>query len=175
MSGVKGKSGPATGNLNGMKNGTSLARSRLVIGNLPKKLLSVRREGRAYRRLIESEVLAARGRITATDSHHIDTASAATVHAGICRWLLREKLSEMSTGDILACSKQIVQAKQARDLAIKALGLDAKPEPICLDDYIAGEVDDENKHHQVIMQALLMFPGEGMMTPLLPSPIAKTA
>jgi hypothetical protein len=125
--GVKGKSGPARGNLNGLKNGSKLGLKRLTVGELPKQLISVRREGRAYRRAIEAEVLRARGgEISATAAHHIDTASAATIHAGICRWLLRNKIGEMTTSDILACSREITKAKQARDAAIKALELDTK-------------------------------------------------
>jgi hypothetical protein len=121
--------------MNGLKNGTGLSRKRLVIGELPAKLRGVRTEGRMYRRAIEAEVLKFR-EITTTDSHHVDTASAATVHAAICRWLLRNKLAEMSTSDILACSREIVRAKQARDAAVKALELDAKPEPITLEAYV---------------------------------------
>src|SRR5262245_59188588 len=104
---MPGKAGPPKGNKNGLKNGTNIARRRLVVGELPKQLLSVRREGRAYRRTLESVVLAERGEISTTDAHHIDTASAATIHAGICRHLLRTKISEMSTTDILACSREI--------------------------------------------------------------------
>lgn len=122
--GKPGRSGPKKGNLNGLKNGSGLSRKRLVVGELPKQLLSVRREGRAYRRSLEAEVLKVKQEINVTDSHHIDTASAATIAAGIGRWLLRTKLSETSTSDVLACSREITKAKQARDAAVKALGLD---------------------------------------------------
>lgn len=117
-------SGPKRGSLNAAKNGASIDRRRLVVGELPKELLAVRREGRAYRRNLEAEVLRVRGEIDVTAAHHIDTASAATIHAGICRHLLRQKIKTMSTSDILACSREITKAKMARDAAVKALGLD---------------------------------------------------
>jgi hypothetical protein len=125
--GKPGRCGPAKGNINGLKNGTR-ALNRLVVGELPKQLLSVRREGRAYRRNLESAVLSARGNISTTDCHHIDTASACTIHAGICRWLLRNKISTMTTADVLNCSREITKAKAGRDAAIRALNLDVKPE-----------------------------------------------
>jgi hypothetical protein len=115
------------------------------VGDLPKQLLSVRREGRAYRRALEAEVLKIKCEISATDAHHIDTASAATIAAGIARWLLRTKIGSMTTGDVLACSKSITKAKQDRDAAVKALALDAKPAPITLEAYVNGNKGSNGK------------------------------
>ena len=84
-------------------------------------------------------MLALRGEVTITDSHHIDTAAAATIQAGICHWLLRNKISTMNTTEILNCSKEIVKAKQARDTEVKALNLDATPKPMDLRSYIVQE------------------------------------
>ena len=114
--------GAPKNNTNALKTG---ARSkRLTLGELPKAMLSVKREGRAYRRELERVVLAAKGEISTVDSHHIDSASAATVHAGICRWILRHKIDEMRAADVLAASREIVKAKQARDASVRALELD---------------------------------------------------
>ena len=110
----------------------------MTVGNLPKQLLAVRREGRAYRRDLEAGVLTAKGDISLTDAHLIDTAAAATIQAGICRWLLRKKLSTMTTADVRGCTQDIVKAKERRDNAVKALGLDVSPEPIDLQAYIAA-------------------------------------
>ena len=56
--------------MNALKTGTSLVnRRRLTVGELPKQLLSVRREGRAYRRILEAEVLKAHSEINVTRSH----------------------------------------------------------------------------------------------------------
>ncbi len=140
--GRKGASGPPVGNLNAAKNGSRLRTKRLVVGELPKQLLSVKRETRAYRRAIEDAVVAVRGEVTVTDAHAIDTASAATAHAGICRWLLRNKIDEMKTSDVLSCSSSIVKAKQARDQAIKSLGLDVSPEPQTLNGYLHEKANE---------------------------------
>ncbi|MBU0718579.1 MAG: hypothetical protein KJ749_10055, partial [Planctomycetes bacterium] len=126
MAGKAGRSGPRAGNLNALKTATKVGR-RLVVGELPKQLLSVKREARAYRRGLEDAVLAAHNEITTTHSHHIDTASAATIHGGICRWLMRTKIATMNTAEILACSRELVKAKAARDAAVRLLDLDRPP------------------------------------------------
>ena len=69
-------------NLNAAKNGTNIA--RLVVGELPKQLNHVKIEGRRYRASMEECVLSVHGEVSVTDCHAIDTATAATVHAGIC-------------------------------------------------------------------------------------------
>jgi len=119
-----GMSGGKPGNTNALRNGRAIALKRLTVGELPKEMLSVRREGRAYRRTLESEVLRIRGAITLTEGHLIDTASAATIQAGICRWLLRERIAKMSPADIRGCTADLVKAKERRDAAVRALGLD---------------------------------------------------
>jgi len=124
---TKRKSGAQKGKLNAVRSGTSIMRTRLVVGELPKQLISVRKEGRAYRVKLEAAVLEKKGDISVCDAHLIDTASAATMAAAIGRWVLRHKLTGMKGTEILACSREIVKAKQARDAAVRALGLDAKP------------------------------------------------
>ncbi|MBI2807929.1 MAG: hypothetical protein HYX68_23340 [Planctomycetes bacterium] len=119
--------GAPIGNVNASKNGTRIDRRRLTIGELPRELLSARREARAYRRDLESATLAAIGEISVMGAHVIDTACAATIHASVCRWLLRFRLDVMTPADILACSRELVKAKQARDAAVRQLGLDAPP------------------------------------------------
>ena len=66
-------------NLNAAKNGTRL--NRLVVGELPPKLKSIKREARAYRRALEAETLLALGEIDVAAAHAIDTAADATIHA----------------------------------------------------------------------------------------------
>jgi hypothetical protein len=128
--------GPPKGSLNALKNGSRLSLKRLTVGELPVKLIAVRREGRKYRRDLEAAVLAAKGEITITDCHLIDTASAATIAAGISRWLLRHRLGEMSVADIRGCTADIVRAKERRDAAVQALELDVEPEPLSLSEYV---------------------------------------
>lgn len=121
--------GAAKGNVNAMKNGSKLSHRRLTVGELPSSMIAVKREGRAYRREMESEVIKVKGEINTIDAHLIDTAAAATIQAGICRWLLRHKLDTMSTSDIRGCTSDIVKAKERRDSAVKALGLDVERNP----------------------------------------------
>jgi len=109
-------------NLNAIRNGTRLA--RLTVGELPKQLNSVKIEGRKYRVALERATTEAHGEVDVMSAHHIDTATAGMIHCGICRWLLRERIGTMSTADILACSGQMLRAKEGRDRAVKLLKLD---------------------------------------------------
>jgi hypothetical protein len=115
--------------MNALKNGRQLDVSRLTVGELPAKMISVKREGRRYRRSLEAIVLQRKGRIDTIDAHLIDTAAAATIQAGINRWLLRNKLETMTTADIRGCTADIVKAKERRDASVKALELDGTDDP----------------------------------------------
>ncbi len=114
------------GNLNSVRNGRKVR--RLVVGEFPKRFQFLKREGRAYRRAIEDAVVEAHGEVSVMQAHYIDTAAAATVHAAICRWILREKLDGMTTPDVLACSREILKAKETRDRCIRLLQLDGERE-----------------------------------------------
>ena len=126
--GEKGRPGPLRGSMNALKTGRNINTKRLVVGELPPKMIAIKRESRKYRRTLEAEVAEVHGEISTTHAHLIDTASAATVQAGICRWLLRHRLEKMSTADIRGCSADIVKAKERRDAAVKALELERPPE-----------------------------------------------
>lgn len=141
MAGKPGRSGPKPGNKNALKNGSRINANRLVVGELPASMIAVKREGRAYRRDLEAIVLATKGEIGLTDAHHIDTASAATIAAGIARWLLRNKIDTMTTADIRGCSADIVKAKERRDAAVRALDLDKEADPWAA--VYDGSVNDE--------------------------------
>ena len=91
-------------------------------------MIAIRREGRKYRRTLEQAVSDTHGEVNVIRAHLIDTASAATIQAGICRWCLRHKLDKMSPADIRGCAGDIVRAKQARDRAVAALELEKPPE-----------------------------------------------
>ena len=143
--GSNGKVGAPKGNKNALRNGSRVDRKRLTVGELPKTMIAIKREGRAYRREIESVVREAKGKINTIDSHYIDTAAAATIQAGICRWLLRNKLEEMSVNDIRGCTADIVRAKERRDAAIRALNIDAPEPPVSLKEYVeAGKGNDKS-------------------------------
>ena len=89
---------------------------------------------------MEAEVAKVHGEVSITDAHAINTATAATVHAGICRWLLREKIEKMTTADVLACSRELLRSKETRDRAVRLLDLDAGRTNIL--DALYSEVDD---------------------------------
>jgi hypothetical protein len=122
----KKRPGGQPGNTNGLTSGSKM--QRLTVGELPNTMIAVKREGRKYRRDLERLVLAAKDEIGVTDAHLIDTASAATIQAGVCRWLLRNKIDSMSVSDIRGTQADIVKAKERRDAAVKALGLDKPPQ-----------------------------------------------
>ena len=130
--------------MNNFKHGNGLTYRRLVVGELPKKMLAVKREALVYRRALEAEVLAVKGDISFVDAHLIDSASAATMAAGICRWRMRHKLDEMAGKDIEQSAMNILKAKGVRDTAIKALDLDAPPvAPWINGEVVVGEGDDK--------------------------------
>ena len=119
----------AKGNKNALKNGSKLDRKRLVVGELPKAMVAVKREARGYRRDLEASVLEAKGEINIVDAHIIDAATAATMAAGINRWLLRNRFETMRVADIRACNKEMRDAKRDRARIIRDLNLDAPPKP----------------------------------------------
>jgi hypothetical protein len=134
--GKKGRSGVPKGNFNALRRGGRINYKRLVVGELPQKMVSIKREAQKYRRGLEAEVLNIKGDISFMDAHAIDTASAATIAAGISRWLLRNRIETMTIADIRGCGMDILKAKQKRDTAVASLGLDIPPEPVSLDAYV---------------------------------------
>ena len=122
----KPRRGPPKGSMNALRNGSRVNLNRLTVGELPSKMIAVKREGRAYRRGLEAAVVKSKGEISLTDAHLIDTASAAVIQAGVCRWLLRNRIETMTTADIRGTQADIVKAKERRDAAVRLLQLDVK-------------------------------------------------
>jgi hypothetical protein len=122
--GKKGRSGPKPGSQNGLRNGAHVNRHRLVVGELPHTMSRVKVEGRQYRRALEAAVLTVKGQVTLSDAHVIDAAVGATMGAAVCRWLLRNRLSEMTVSDIVACNREMAKQKASRASIVKTLGLD---------------------------------------------------
>lgn len=117
------KRGAPIGNRNAMTNGSRI--SRLSLGELPKEMSRVTRYCRDYRRALEAVISTqSDGEVNLTQAHLIDAACTHEQHAQVCRWLMRRRISKMSTADIRECSKQIAQAKDARNKAVERLGLD---------------------------------------------------
>jgi len=118
--------GAPRGNLNGLKNGSTRI-YRLVVGELPKPLARLKSTVRAYRRDLEAACVEAHKEVGITQAHLIDAAVAAETHAGVCRWLLNQRLDTMEVGDIVKCSQALMLAKEARNRAVKSLMLDGEP------------------------------------------------
>lgn len=112
--------GAPLGNLNRAINGSRMPH-RGIVGEFPPELISAQRQGRKYRRQLEQAF--GDSEINEPDSRLIDRAAAAVVHAGVCRWLLRNKLSDMTAADVMACSREILKAKEARDRAVDQLSI----------------------------------------------------
>lgn len=116
------KSGAPVGNLNATRNGARL--HRLAFGELPPQFSRITRYCRAYRRALETEVLAVHGEVSFTHAHYIDSACGHEQHGAICRWLLRERLDTMATADIRECARAVAGARDSRNKAMRELGLD---------------------------------------------------
>lgn len=111
-------------NLNALKNGMRI--TRLVIGELPSKLNSVKIQTRKYRNGLEASVIEIKGGINVVDAHLVDTAATAMLHAGVCRWLLRDRIEKMQSADILKCSAELLRSKEVRDKSVRLLKLDER-------------------------------------------------
>jgi hypothetical protein len=131
MAGKPGKSGPPKCNLNAARTGQGLR--RLTLGELPTTMRRQTQQARKYRRGLEELVVTKHGDISPTHAHLIDEASAAEVHACVCRWLLRTRLKDMSVSDVARCSAEILKAKTARNRAVERLQLDAESKMPWLD------------------------------------------
>jgi hypothetical protein len=128
--------------LNNLRNGSRV--TRLALGALPKALSRVTRYCQAYRRGLETAVVEAHGEVTLSQAHHVDAACGHEQHVQICRWLLRERIGTMSTGDIITCSRTMAQARDARNKAVEQLDLDCEPEPPDLRAYLASKQSEED-------------------------------
>jgi len=119
------------GNINAVKSGNRIQGIiRLTLGELPGTMRRQLSSARKYRRDLENAVVAVKGEVNLNDAHLIDLATNAETHASVCRWLMRERLDKMSTNDVLACSREILKAKEARNRAFAKLNLDADQENI---------------------------------------------
>jgi hypothetical protein len=135
MAGKPGRSGRKKGVP--QHNGAMIA--RLPLGELPKTMRRQLISARKYRRELEGMVAQKNdGSVNATAAHLINEAVTAETHATVCRWLLRTRLDKMTVSDIAKCSSEIMKARAARNRAVERLGLDIKPEPKTLKDYIEG-------------------------------------
>jgi hypothetical protein len=108
------------GNLNRVRQGLHI--SRLSLGNLPPRWANVGRVCAALRRELESAVMALRGEVSLADACTIQRACRWERHALLAQKWLRDN-PDLPPAERLEFSKQIAQAGEKRDRALKSLGL----------------------------------------------------
>lgn len=116
------------GNITNLVNGTRI--SRLTLGTMPAELRVPCRRATQYRTELENQLIQVKGEVSFTDAHLVDEAATAEVHAAVCRWLLRERIKDMSSQDIQKCSESLMKAKDKRNRAVEKLGLDKPKEDV---------------------------------------------
>ena len=121
--------GAPKGNLNRLTTGRHSRQLRIVLGELPKPMERVTRTIRKYRRHLETTVEDVHGEISDSHAHLIDEAATCEQTVGVSRWLLRTKLDSMTVPDVLACLREIRQAKGQRNRAVRLLEIDAQFDP----------------------------------------------
>lgn len=123
---------------------TTGRRYRIALGKLPDKLWRVSVQVRQYRTELEDAVTEVHGQVSVYHAHAIDTAAQAEQHCGLCRWILREKLAELTPDQILHCSREILLAKQRRDAAVERLGINGRGADIIATLYRRDEPDEDD-------------------------------
>ena len=115
------------GNTNASRHGLR-TRFSLRLGKLPKKFRAVENDVNAFRRLLESLIVEAKGEITILDACLVNTAAKHERASRLCHAWLRKHDSDMSHSDRLSYVKQIASSSAERDKAIRSLNLEASGE-----------------------------------------------
>ena len=118
--GAKSGGAPA-GNANAMTSG----RYGLVMGRLPKGCSYIRAVCSTLRRELEESVVSSHGEIDLASAATIATACRFERHALLCSRWLRECLT-LDAEKQIAFSREVANASERRDKAIRSLGLKAK-------------------------------------------------
>lgn len=104
-------------------NATRSGRYGLILGRLPSGCSYIRQSCAIFRRGLEQAVLAARGSVSLSDALAIRTATRWERHALLCgRWLHGESTS-LTPEQRLALSRDIANASERSDRAVKSLAL----------------------------------------------------
>lgn len=130
--GVKGRSGPPTGN-------TNAARHYMRAGKLPKAMKYIETRINGFKRHLEGIVFETKGEVSVTSSALIDTACKWERHSCLALRWLRMEGHTLKPNERLAYSEAIAKASMNRDKCIQALGLDDKQEEVVtLREYLAS-------------------------------------
>ena len=114
------------GNTNGLKHGgrSRRLRAHLTIGHLGKSFRRAVDNAQEYRRHLEEQTFAVHGEIGTVRAHLIDAACGLELHGGVCRWIMRKKLNDMSPTDVANVSAQLARSRVERNRTVIALKLD---------------------------------------------------
>lgn len=127
--GKKGRSGPPKDNRNAMRHG-------LKAGKLPKGAAYIEVRLNTFRRILEDEVIDAKGEVSLGDAAAIQTCLRWERHAMLAQRWLRIEGANLGVSDLLKFSEAIARASDARDRALRLLDLGREPEPLDLKTYI---------------------------------------
>ncbi len=112
----RGKGGAPKGSCNAIRHG-------LRCGQLPKDAKYIEHRLNAFRRTLETAVMAVRGEVTIPDAANIQTAIRWERHACLAQRWLTKQFDELKPVDRLTFSREIARASGERDKAVAALRL----------------------------------------------------
>lgn len=114
----------------------------LVGGKLPKGCQYIENRVNGLRRQVESAIVELKGEIGIVDAANVNSILKWERHGLLAAHWLRHEAGKLSPTERLKFSEAIAKASDARDRAIRSLGLDVPPEPIDLRQYIDASGDD---------------------------------
>lgn len=115
--GKKGRSGAVKGNTNRMRHG-------LAGGKLPAGCQYIENRVNSLRRQVEAAVIELKGEIGILDAAAVNSILKWERHGLLAAHWLRKEAAKLSPSDRLKFSEAIAKASDARDKAIRSLGLD---------------------------------------------------
>lgn len=138
--GKKGRSGPQPGSGN-----TNSQRHGMTGGKLPKGCQYVENRVNALRRQVEAALIDVKGEIGIVDAAAINSVLKWERHGLLAQHWLRKEADKLSPSDRLRFSEAIAKASDARDKAIRSLGLDRDHSEDMLDSlYARLPADDDS-------------------------------
>ena len=116
-----GSNRPARSNKHALKHGGFAS---FTTGRLPKGCAYVQRTVNALRRVLEQAVVDRHGDLSTYHAATVQTACRHECRALLWQRWLRERAATMATMELLAVTKEIAAASDARDRCLRSLGID---------------------------------------------------
>src|SRR5262245_58388668 len=113
----------ARGNRNSLKNGNTA----FLSGRWPGGCQAITRAVRKLRKQLEGEIIARTGDLDVYSAALIQTATRHEARALLWQRWARERFDTLTTEQLLAITRELGSASDARDRCLKALGLDVRP------------------------------------------------